>query len=160
MWEHNQAPIYSVSFVEDFWSVYHHIVRVSELRAGCDYSLFKSGIKPMWEDRANKSGGRWLHSQDKRLRGDPLNEVWLNTMLFLIGGSAGREEYGVNGAVVSIRNKADKVGLWVSLSEGPNLREVGGKFKEAIGTQESVIFEAHQDSMQKTGSTIKATLRL
>ena len=36
--------------VEDFWALYNHIELASRLAAGCDYSLFKEGIKPMWED--------------------------------------------------------------------------------------------------------------
>ena len=36
--------------VEDFWALYNHIELASRLQAGCDYSLFKEGVKPMWED--------------------------------------------------------------------------------------------------------------
>ena len=36
--------------VEDFWALYNHIELASRLAAGCDYSLFKEGVKPMWED--------------------------------------------------------------------------------------------------------------
>ena len=44
--------------VEDFWSLYNHIEVASKLQIGSDYSLFKKGIKPMWEDPHNKDGGR------------------------------------------------------------------------------------------------------
>ena len=36
--------------MEDFWALYNHIELASRLAAGCDYSLFKEGVKPMWED--------------------------------------------------------------------------------------------------------------
>lgn len=35
--------------VEQFWSLYSHLVRPSELTAYSDFHLFKHGIKPMWE---------------------------------------------------------------------------------------------------------------
>ena len=45
--------------VEDFWALYNHIELASRLAAGCDYSLFKEGVKPMWEDErfANQEVG-------------------------------------------------------------------------------------------------------
>lgn len=49
----------------------------SELRQGCDYSLFKKGIRPMWEDDANKRGGRWLINLLKNQRGNDLDKYWL-----------------------------------------------------------------------------------
>jgi translation initiation factor 4E len=49
----------------------------SELRQGCDYSLFKKGIRPMWEDDANKRGGRWLINLTKNQRGNELDKYWL-----------------------------------------------------------------------------------
>ena len=55
----------SFSTVEDFWSVYNHIEQVSKLGTGCDYSFFKTGIKPMWEDESNKFGGRWIINIEK-----------------------------------------------------------------------------------------------
>lgn len=48
------------------------------LSIGCDYSVFKSDIKPMWEDRANKDGGRWLIKDNKSL-----DQYWIDiVMLF------------------------------------------------------------------------------
>jgi translation initiation factor 4E len=49
----------------------------SELRQGCDYSLFKKGILPMWEDDSNKRGGRWLINLAKNQRGNDLDKYWL-----------------------------------------------------------------------------------
>ena len=42
-----------------------------------DYSLFKKGIQPMWEDSANKQGGRWLINLDKKQRSADLDKYWL-----------------------------------------------------------------------------------
>jgi len=49
-WEENQRPIITVTTVEDFWSLYNHIEVASRLPPGSDYSLFKEGIFPDWED--------------------------------------------------------------------------------------------------------------
>lgn len=103
-WEENQKEIASFATVEDFWrytplhaiqfifmicnlnfSLFNHIKLASELRQGSDYSLFKRGIRPMWEDEANKRGGRWLINLEKkqRLSGD-LDKFWLDVVCFIL----------------------------------------------------------------------------
>ena len=52
-WEENQRPIITVTTVEDFWALYNHIEVASKLPIGSDYSLFKEGIFPDWEDPRN-----------------------------------------------------------------------------------------------------------
>lgn len=49
-----------VGTVEEFWAVYTHLNRVSKLAPLTDYYLFQEGVQPMWEDEANKRGGRLL----------------------------------------------------------------------------------------------------
>lgn len=75
-WEDSLHNIASFETVEDFWSLYKHIVVPSELKFGNDYSLFKKNIRPMWEDKANKRGGRWLLTINKTLR--LTDVIWLD----------------------------------------------------------------------------------
>jgi len=79
-WEENQREIITFTTVEDFWALYNHIELASRLAAGCDYSLFKEGIKPMWEDDRNKKGGRWLINLDKKQRASCLDNFWLEVV--------------------------------------------------------------------------------
>lgn len=65
-------------------SVYNHIKAASELKPGCDYCLFKKGIRPMWEDAANKLGGRWLISLEKKHRTSELDNFWLEIVSILV----------------------------------------------------------------------------
>lgn len=64
------------------FSLYNHIKPASELRQGNDYSLFKRGIRPMWEDEANKRGGRWLINLEKKQRSNELDRYWLDIVSF------------------------------------------------------------------------------
>lgn len=66
------------------FSLYNHVKPASELRQGTDYSLFKKGIRPMWEDEANKRGGRWLLSLEKRQRNNELDRYWLDIVSHLL----------------------------------------------------------------------------
>ncbi len=114
-WQDNLREVVTFSTVEDFWAVYNHIELASRLVAGSDYSVFKKGVKPMWEDEQNKNGGRWLLNLDKKMRMSTLDDAWLEILLCLIGESFGDDDCNgiVNGAVVSIRNKGDKIGVWL-----------------------------------------------
>jgi len=171
-WEDNQKKVVTVSTVEDFWSVYNHIVPASELKDKCDYSWFKEGVEPMWEDKANKEGGRWILASEGKLRNAALDGFWRDLLLALIGeGFQDLSEY-VNGAVCSIRAKGDKIALWIGGKIGPKThRETRnevimntGKTMKArllgLKSNKRISFESHIDSKFKNSSTSKILLEL
>jgi len=162
-WESNQKPVIDFNTVEDFWSLYNHIEEASKLQVGCDYSLFKKGIKPMWEDPKNMLGGRWLVSLDKNLRSLQLDNFWVEVLLLLIGESFG-EDHGrlVNGAVVNVRPKGDKIAIWMSsATHGDAILDVGRRIKHRLDIRRvDIVFECHQDTQNKAGSLGKATFRI
>lgn len=79
-WEDMQNKVTSFSTVEDFWSLHSHIVDPSVLGDLNDYSLFKGNIRPMWEDKANKHGGRWILNISKQQRRSDVDDMWLDTV--------------------------------------------------------------------------------
>ncbi|KAG5865704.1 hypothetical protein JTB14_002695 [Gonioctena quinquepunctata] len=156
-WEKNQKEISSFQTVEDFWSLYNHIKPASELRQGTDYSLFKKGIMPMWEDKANKKGGRWLLSLEKKQRNNELDRYWLDIILCLIGEAFDNSDE-VCGAVVNIRQKGDKIGVWTADAQnGTAVLEIGRKLKERLHIPPRTVlgYQVHQDTIEKTGSVSK-----
>ncbi|CAH1113723.1 unnamed protein product [Psylliodes chrysocephalus] len=156
-WEKNQKEISSFQTVEDFWSLYNHIKPSSELRQGSDYSLFKKGIMPMWEDKANKRGGRWLLSLEKKQRNNDLDRYWLDIILCLIG-EAFENSDEVCGAVVNIRHKGDKIAVWTADAQNGNaVLEIGRKLKERLHIPARVMlgYQLHKDTIEKTGSVSK-----
>jgi len=147
-WEENQKPIITVSTVEDFWSLYNHVVVASRLPPGSDYSLFKEGISPDWEDPRNKAGGRWIINMDKRRRAEYLDMSWLEIMFYLIGEQADQHAHQVNGAVVNVRAKGDKLGVWLADASQPDsVVRIGKMIKERLGTDpvQTIGFTAHND---------------
>ena len=154
-WEENQKEVTTFSTVEDFWSLYNHMEFASKLTVGCDYSLFKSGIMPMWEDPQNKDGGRWLISVEKRFRGVYLDTFWLEIMMCLIGEAF--SEFGdiVNGAVVNVRHKGDKISLWLTESEDEEaVRSIGKVIKARLGLGHQISFVVHKEIMYKSSSAV------
>lgn len=79
-WEDMQNKVTTFKTVEDFWCLQNNIVDASGLGDLNDYSLFKGDIRPMWEDKANYHGGRWILSFNKQHRPQDLDEMWLDTV--------------------------------------------------------------------------------
>jgi len=155
-WEENQKPIITISSVEDFWSLYNHVVVASRLPPGSDYSLFKEGISPDWEDPRNKAGGRWIINMDKRRRAEYLDMSWLEIMFYLIGEQADQHAHQVNGAVVNVRAKGDKFGVWLADASQPDsVVRIGKMIKERLGTDplQTIGFTAHNDEKVGPGSS-------
>lgn len=131
-WKENLSLVSTFKTVEDFWSIHHHLQIPTKLQAGCDYNLFKSGIQPMWEDPLNKDGGKWQvqfpHSQTALL-----DNLWLETLLMLIGENLGEFSEYINGAVVQIRPKGNKLSIWISnVNDRRTLFSIGDAFKERL----------------------------
>ncbi|XP_015605883.1 eukaryotic translation initiation factor 4E-1A isoform X2 [Cephus cinctus] len=159
-WEQNQREITSFDTAEDFWSLYNHIKAASELRQGCDYSMFKQGIRPMWEDDANKNGGRWLINLEKKQRVTDLDHFWLEILLCMIGEAFNEYSDDVCGAVVNVRPKGDKLGVWTAdCDRSQSVIEIGRKLKERlrITSKVTIGYQIHKDTMVKAGSLTKNT---
>jgi len=153
-WEENQKKVTDFSTVEDFWALYNHIEEASRLAQGCDYSLFKGEIEPMWEDPENKEGGRWVINLDKKQR-EELSHFWQEIMFLLIGEAFGENSQYVNGAVVNVRFKGDKIGVWLGKCGRNVIAEIGRLIKEKLGIKVPINFEFHDNTKHKTSSATK-----
>ncbi|PRP86703.1 hypothetical protein PROFUN_02852 [Planoprotostelium fungivorum] len=106
-YEKNIKQIGTFNTVEGFWGYYTHMQRPNDLPPGNDYHLFKEGIKPMWEDDANKLGGKWV----VRLRKGYASRYWEEFLLAIIG-----EQFDVGedlcGVIISIRYQEDIISIW------------------------------------------------
>ncbi|MXQ83713.1 hypothetical protein E5288_WYG002369 [Bos mutus] len=157
-WQNNLHRVTKFNTVEDFWAIYNNIQLASKLSSGCDYALFKDGIKPMWEDSRNKRGGRWLVSLTKQQRHIELDHLWLETLLCLIGESFGEHSQEVCGAVINIRAKGDKIAVWTREAENQEgVLHIGRVYKERLGLSTKTIigYQAHADTATKSNSLAK-----
>jgi len=106
-YEKNVKKIASFSTVEGFWGYYNHMLRPNDLPITSDYHLFKDNIKPLWEDEANKYGGKWM----ARLRKGLASRCWEELVMAVIG-----EQFDVGdevcGIVISIRFQEDIISIW------------------------------------------------
>ncbi|XP_019848914.1 PREDICTED: eukaryotic translation initiation factor 4E-1A-like [Amphimedon queenslandica] len=154
----------TLSVVEDFWSVYNHIKRPSQISSGCDYMLFKEGIEPMWEDKTNKDGGRWLLNINKRRRKcGVLDNVWIETLMCLIGEVFDDSSDDICGAMVQNRTKGDKISIWTRVAKNKeHVYRIGHVYKEKIKIHIfepfTIQYESHLDVVTRSSNRTLFTI--
>jgi translation initiation factor 4E len=152
----------------------NNITPASELAQKSDYHLFKSGVRPEWEDQQNKHGGRWSYTFKG---GKASDDLWLNVMLAAIGEQLEDDnDNEVMGVVVNIRKAFWRVGLWSRTAGQPpkkgtpaaengnrdegkqRLEKIGRRFKTVLQLpeQEMVEFSGHAESAHSGSSRAKA----
>ena len=117
-YEKSTTKIATLGTVEDFWTIYSHLKRPSALPTVSDYHIFKDGIRPVWEDEANKRGGKWI----VRLKKGVADRYWEELLLAIICDQfleAGEE---VCGAVLSVRSGEDVLSVWTKIDGGRNIK--------------------------------------
>lgn len=160
-WEDCLKEVAQFDTVEDFWALYNHIQLPSGLPFSSDYYLFKKGIMPMWEDAQNRDGGRWLIQVDKPIRNEVLDIYWLELLMAMVGEQFDDGSDNICGAVVNVRLKGDKISLWTRDAQNEDLnKRIGTILKQKLNIQGSLGYEMHKDTSQKTGSMVRAQLRV
>lgn len=153
-WDANLVRVHTFRYAEDFWALYHHLEEACNLGSGQDYCLFKEGVRPAWEDVANREGGRWvIGGLDPSLRSSQLDAMWVEAMLYLIGAESEHESL-VNGAVVMVRNRGDKIAVWCRDSSN-RMMDIGRELKKRlrIAGEVTIGFENHRDAKGKRGKS-------
>ena len=107
-----------MSTVEDFFNVYRHMNKPSQLPTVSDWHFFKDGIRPFWEDEENKKGGKWI----LRVKKGVADRYWEDILFALIGEQFGEAGEEVCGAVVSARNGEDVFSIWTKNDGGRNVK--------------------------------------
>ncbi|XP_046552638.1 eukaryotic translation initiation factor 4E type 2-like isoform X1 [Haliotis rubra] len=149
-YDQNLKLVASFASVEQFWMYYSHLVRPGDLSGHSDYHLFKDGIRPMWEDSANKSGGKWII----RLKKGLASRCWENLALAMLGEQfmVGEE---ICGAVVSIRYQEDILALWNRTAyDQVTTSRIRDTLKRVLNLPPNTIMEykTHTDSIKDNSS--------
>ncbi|KAK3984797.1 eukaryotic translation initiation factor 4E type 3 [Cladorrhinum sp. PSN332] len=99
-----------IESVQDFWR-YNNNTPVDQIKMRESIYLFKSGFKPIWEDRRNILGGSWTFRVPKSTGPD----VWTRIQLLAIGEKlqdaleAGDQICGVG---LSVRFNSHLISIW------------------------------------------------
>jgi translation initiation factor 4E len=127
------------------------VQHLSHLKAlslsGTDYHLFVSSIKPMWEDPANRQGGKFIV---RTKRGGQTMAVF-NMMVFALSGGTFAEDLDICGVVARCRGVGSSVCLWHRNREDVEIRrKINHKLIEILKVEDKAFqfeYERHDGSM-------------
>lgn len=152
-WKDSLKKVGMFDTVEDFWALYNHIPKPNELVSGSNYHLFRDGIFPMWEDKSNKVGGKWVVA----LRhADPVEQHWLNTVLFMVG-EVFKDPEEICGAVISIRAAKLRLSLWTKTAlDKDTTVALGQAFKKALQIPDGKLidYQSHDEALRRNSSYV------
>lgn len=128
--------------------MFNNLTPASEISMNSNYSVFRYGVKPTWEDPANCDGGKFVLTMRKKgSTSEKCDEYWLFTVLAIIGETMDTTGDQINGAVVSIRKNQDRVALWLKSSEPQLCIEIGERWKKALTLENTTLqYQTHRDS--------------
>ncbi|KAJ3435166.1 eukaryotic translation initiation factor 4e-1 [Anaeramoeba flamelloides] len=160
-WGEDLVKIIEFQTIEEFWGMYENLAKISKTKNGTNFHLFKTGIKPAWEDPKNINGGKWnLRINRSVLK---LDEMWLNTILSAIGENYDDDDE-VCGAVVSIRNNGDRIALWTKTASNKEMQmSIGKKWKEELNLRGiRLSYLIHKDALatKKERGSFKPTYKI
>mmetsp|Transcript_798 Transcript_798/g.1273 ORF Transcript_798/g.1273 Transcript_798/m.1273 type:complete len:284 (+) Transcript_798:7-858(+) len=151
-YESNLKRIGGFCTVEGMWGFLNHMTKPTQVEHGANYHLFKENIKPMWEDKANANGGKWVvHIKGGRHH---LDTYWLNLVLGLAGETIDEGDE-ICGAVMSRRRQGDRIAIW-NRNKGSSevIMKLGKRIKETISYSVTPIpsftmeYAYHDDSIK------------
>eukprot|EP00588_Corethron_pennatum_P015505 CAMPEP_0194266504 /NCGR_PEP_ID=MMETSP0169-20130528/1383_1 /TAXON_ID=218684 /ORGANISM="Corethron pennatum, Strain L29A3" /LENGTH=192 /DNA_ID=CAMNT_0039007205 /DNA_START=99 /DNA_END=677 /DNA_ORIENTATION=+ len=131
-WKQNMKMLGSFNTVEDFWCYFNHIPKPSQIffdgenrkKVGPEgkvieeYSIFKRGIDPQWEDPKNSTGGEFYCR--RHMEPEQLNLYWQNIVLGVVGETLDGDENHINGVRVVDKGKTYpmfRIELWIDTKD-------------------------------------------
>lgn len=123
-WELSLIPIVTVKTVEDFFAMIHFMKPVHAMRTFAQFHFFQEGVKPMWEDSANKNGGKlWVNLESYQKNESPtetgkkIDAIWKSVLMALIGevleDPNSVEENEIMGVAFSKKKQYNRLAIWI-----------------------------------------------
>lgn len=126
--EDNLKEIASFNSAEEFWGIYQHMKRPDALPRGCEFFLFKKGVRPLWEDMANVGGGRFFLSMKKSA---VTNKVWEDLLIATILLKT-TDFAGINGVVLNVRTSEVIMSIWTKDLTEEDKQDMKSWLKETL----------------------------
>lgn len=156
-WTNNVKAIMTFQTVEEFWGLFNNLVDPSRLQLGSNYHMFKDGVQPEWEDKANAKGGKWVINFKK---GDSFDQAWELLLLALVGDMI-EDSDEITGVVISPRVKANRLAVWTADANNEEAnRRIGTFLKRCLNLGEMKIsYQPHTECLRTERSYHKGSSR-
>jgi len=145
-YEESIKPMCRIDTIPNFWAVYVHCKHPSMLPHVSDYHFFREGIRPVWEDEANKKGGKWI----LRLKKGVADRYWEELLLAMVGDQFLEASDEVCGAVISVRAQEDVLSIWTKMDGGRNVK-IRQTVQRVLNlpADTNIVWKSHDDSISQ-----------
>lgn len=114
----------------------------------------------MWEHEHNVNGGRLTVISAPKSKSALIDEVWLDTLIFLIGENYSNAD-DVCGVVLNTRQYGYKLAVWTSVQDRTKVTDIAQSIKASLSTSfvQTIPFEVHSDTQKKAQTYNKSSSR-
>lgn len=139
-YEQSLQLVGTVKTVQEFWQFWNHI-QFQKMPAHGDLSVFKGGIRPVWEHPENTNGGRWVVSGFPK---EKSQEFFTNVVLALIGANFPSHE-NLCGVVLSMRVRGPSIAVWNKTVDPSLFQKVDVELRRLLGDSENGLQVMYKD---------------
>lgn len=132
--------------LEDFWEIYQFIKKPENCKQGLEISIFKSNIKPLWEDEANKQGGK----VSLKIKKEYSNVIWDEFVYRLIGNNfpvINNDE--INGILSSIKRDSNFIQIWFKNYNSSTLNDISLSIRQILNIPDNVELDIRPFNKEK-----------
>jgi translation initiation factor 4E len=149
------TDICTVDSIQSYWAWFNNLPTAGELDASCTYHLMKSGIRPLWEDKANEDGG----SMTFKIPLQEANSAWRLLSLGAIGGILdallSSHDDRLNGVSIGMRKADASICVWNANASSFSMERMTQHVAEILrGTESSGSWAEtlYQEAIMQTAS--------
>ena len=105
--EEQIKPTVTIKSMRDFCNFFVSLRKPKDIHSGADIYFFKQGVKPMWEDPANKGGGKFFLHIKKSFA----TKLWENLLFSLVSEEIPEMKL-VNGVILKMHRLEVVFYIW------------------------------------------------
>lgn len=100
--------------IDEMWAALNAVGSASHLPKGSRFYIFRNGVQPLWEDKAN-AGGKLvsIEHQIAHARKANISERWIDVVLSILGESISQSSL-VNGVEFTVRKGTYNIAIWLA----------------------------------------------
>lgn len=106
-YEQSLVEVGSINTVHEYWQYFNNI-NFESMAMLSDLSIFKKGMKPLWETKENENGGRFIVSGFKKEK----SKLYFERVVLAFLGQQFSFHNDTNGIVLSVRHRGNNISLW------------------------------------------------
>jgi translation initiation factor 4E len=111
--------LHTFDTIDELWATLNSVGRAAQLPKGSRFYIFKKGVQPLWEDRANV-GGRLISIEHPvaNAKKPKISDRWTDLVLSVLGETIAYSE-SINGIEFTVRKETYNIAVWTGpIDEG------------------------------------------